>query len=428
MTKQTERPDLSPLQPPSGLTIDAMIRERYDGCDGRDIFAKASDFTLTEQARAAQLYPFFQPLDINDGPEAEIYGQRVLMLGSNNYLGLTRHPYVVEAAAKAIVRYGTSMTGSRLLNGTSHLHEELEGRIASFLRREAALVFTTGYQANLGTISSLVTRHSVAVVDKSDHASIYDGCRLADGEMIRFRHNDPRDLEAVLKRRTSGKAALVIVDGVFSMGGDIAHLPQMVEACRRHQARLMVDDAHAIGVIGEGGRGTGSHFGLDDQVDLVIGTFSKSLASIGGFVAGPKVVLEWVKHFGRAMMFSASLPPASTAAALAALDVLEREPEMVGRLGRLAAMLRDGLRGLGFDIGESETAIVPMKLGDEYQTVLFWKTLLSEGVYTNPVIFPAVPRGQAMLRTSCMATHTPEQIEQALEKFGSVGRKLGLIP
>ncbi len=426
MTKETGRPAISPLEAPSGLTIEGMIRERYDG-DGRDIFAKASDFTLIEQARAAELYPFFQPLDINDGPEAEIYGKRVLMLGSNNYLGLTRHPYVIEAAAQAIKRFGTSMTGSRLLNGTTHLHEELEGRIARFLGREAALVFTTGYQANLGTISSLVTRHSVAVVDKSDHASIYDGCRLADGEMIRFRHNDPRDLETVLKRKTNGKSVLVIVDGVFSMGGDIVKLPKMVEVCRRHEARLLVDDAHAIGVIGEGGRGTGSHFGLDDQVDLVIGTFSKSLASIGGFLAGPRVVLEWVKHFGRAMMFSASLPPASTAAALAALDVLEREPEMVERLSRLAAMLRDGLRGLGFDIGESQTAIVPMKLGDEYHTVLFWKTLLAEGVYTNPVIFPAVPRGQALLRTSCMATHTPEQIERALEAFHSVGRKLGVI-
>jgi len=428
MTKQTERPAVSPVPAPSGLTIEGMIKKRYDGRDGRDIFAKAADFTLTEQARAAQLYPFFQPLDSNDGPEAEIYGRRVLMLGSNNYLGLTRHPYVVEAAAKALQRYGTSMTGSRLLNGTTHLHEELEGRIADFLRREAALVFTTGYQANLGTISSLVTRHSVAVVDKSDHASIYDGCRLADGEMIRFRHNDARDLEAVLKRRTNGKAVLVIVDGVFSMGGDIAELPRMVEVCRRHQARLLVDDAHAIGVIGEGGRGTGSHFGLDDKVDLVIGTFSKSLASIGGFVAGPKVVLEWIKHFGRAMMFSASLPPASTAAALAALDVLEREPEMVERLARLAAMLRDGLRQLGFDIGETQTAIVPMKLGDEYRTVLFWKMLLAEGIYTNPVIFPAVPQGQAILRTSCMATHTPEQIEQALEKFRIVGRDQGIIP
>ncbi len=428
MTKQTGRPaDPSATLPPA-LSIEGLIRERYDGRDDGDVFAKASEFTLTEQARAAQVYPFFQPLESNDGPEAHIYGRRVLMLGSNNYLGLTRHPYVMEAAAKAIVRYGTSMTGSRLLNGSTYLHEELEERIARFLGKEAALVFTTGYQANLGTISALVGRRSIAVVDKAAHASIYDGCRLADGEMIRFRHNDANDLESVLKRKANGKACLVIVDGVFSMGGDIADLPRIIEICRRHGARLLVDDAHAIGVIGQGGRGTGSHFGLDDQVDLTIGTFSKSLASIGGFVAGPKVVLEWIKHFGRSMLFSASLPPASTAAALAALDVLEREPEMVEKLARLGALLRDGLRQMGFDIGNSQTAIVPMSLGDEYNTVVFWKLLLEHGVYTNPVIYPAVPMGKAMLRTSAIATHSPQQIEQALEQFRTVGRKQGLIP
>ncbi|MBI2912791.1 MAG: pyridoxal phosphate-dependent aminotransferase family protein [Chloroflexi bacterium] len=405
-----------------------MIRDRYDGQDQGDIFAKAAEFTLTEQARAVQLYPFFQPLDRNDGPEAEIYGRRVLMLGSNNYLGLTRHPRVIEAARQAISEYGTSMTGSRLLNGSTHMHEELEDRIARFLGKEAALVFTTGYQANLGTISALVSRRSVAVVDKSDHASIYDGCQLADGEMVRFRHNDGAHLDSVLKRVGKGKACLVIVDGVFSMGGDIADLPRIVQACRRHGARLLVDDAHAIGVLGQGGRGSGSHFGLADEVDLVIGTFSKSLASIGGFVAGPKVVMEWIRHFGRAMMFSASLPPASTAAALAALDVLESEPKIVERLSRIGTLFRDGLRQIGFDIGESQTPIVPINLGDEYSTVVFWKLLLEHGVYTNPVIYPAVPIGKAMLRTSCMATHTEDQIEQALEQFRTVARKQGLIP
>ena len=405
-----------------------MVRQRYGGHDQRDIFAKAAEFTLTEQARAVQLYPFFQPLDRNDGPEAQIYGRRVLMLGSNNYLGLTRHPHVIEAAREAVSEHGTSMTGSRLLNGSTHLHEELEERIARFLHKEAALVFTTGYQANLGTISALVGRHSVAIVDKADHASIYDGCRLADGEMIRVRHNDAARLDSVLKPMGDRKACLVIVDGVFSMGGDIVDLPRIVDVCRRHGARLLVDDAHAIGVIGQGGRGTGSHYGLADEVDLVIGTFSKSLASIGGFVAGPKVVLEWVKHFGRSMMFSASLPPASTAAALAALEVLEREPEMVERLAQLGALFREGLRQMGFDIGDSQTPIVPINLGDEYATVVFWKLLLEQGVYTNPVIYPAVPQGKAMLRTSCMATHTQEQIEQALEQFRTVGRKQGLIP
>lgn len=426
-------PDLSATadqpsaSPPAGLTIQAMIRDRYDSKDERDIFAKAEEFTLVEQARQLGLYPFFQPLDSNDGPEGEIYGRRVLMFGSNNYLGLTRHPYVIEAARKALLQYGTSMTGSRLLNGSTYLHEELEGRIAQFVRKEAAIVFTTGYLANLGTISALVNKRAVAVVDKADHASIYDGCQLADGEMVRFKHNDAQHLDAVLRRIGGQKAALVVIDGVYSMGGDIAPLPKIIEVCRRHGARIMVDDAHAIGVIGEGGRGTASHFGMEEDVDLIMGTFSKSLASIGGFVAGPKRVLEWVRHFGRALMFSASLPPASTAAALAALDVLEQEPEMVDRLRTLSAMWRDGLRSLGFDIGQSQTPIAPVVVGDEYTTVMFWKMLLEEGVYVNPVIYPAVPMREAILRTSCMATHTPEQIEQALEKFRTVGRKQGLI-
>jgi 8-amino-7-oxononanoate synthase len=409
------------------MTIERLIRDRYDGADTRDVFSKVDDFTIVEQARTMDIYPFFQALDSNDGPEGRIYGERVLMFGSNNYLGLTRHPEVIKAARDALEQFGSSMTGSRLLNGSTHLHEELEGRIAQFMHKEAALVFTTGYLANLGTISSLVNKRAVAVVDKADHASIYDGCKLADGEMIRFQHNDPARLEKVLRKVTVDRAAMLIIDGVYSMGGDIAPLGRFVEIAKRYGARVFVDDAHAIGMIGDGGRGTGSHFGLEDEVDLVMGTFSKSLASIGGFVAGPAKVLEWVKHFGRSIMFSASLPPASTAAALASLAILEREPERVERLAHLAKQWRDGLRGLGFNTGNSETAIVPVYLGDEYTTVMFWKALLEEGVYTNPVIYPATPMREAMLRTSCMATHTAEQIEQALEKFATVGRRQGHI-
>lgn len=409
------------------MTIDRLIRDRYDGRDERDIFSKVDDFTIVEEARQIQIYPFFQALDSNDGPEARIYGKRVLMFGSNNYLGLTRHPEVISAARDALEKFGSSMTGSRLLNGSTHLHEELEDRIAKFVRKEAALVFTTGYLANLGTISSLVNKRAVAVVDKADHASIYDGCQLADGDMIRFKHNDSARLEKVLQKVTQDRAALVVIDGVYSMGGDIAPLPEIVEISKRYGARVFVDDAHAIGVIGEGGRGTASHFGLADEVDLVMGTFSKSLASIGGFIAGPRKVLEWVKHFGRSIMFSASLPPASTAAALASLTVLEREPEIVDRLASLARMWREGLTSLGFDTGNSETPIVPVYLGDEYNTVMFWKALLEEGVYTNPVIYPATPMREALLRTSCMATHSPEQIEEALEKFATVGRRQGHI-
>lgn len=412
---------------PADLSIERMIRSRYDVQDDRDIFAKVDRFTVVEQAKSLNMYPFFQPLDSNDGSEAQIEGRRVLMFGSNNYLGLTRHPKVVQAATDAVRRFGTSMTGSRLLNGSTFLHEELESRIAQFLRKEACLVFTTGYQANLGAISSLVDKRSVAVVDKADHASIYDGAQLAEGEMTRFKHNNPAHLDTVLKRIPEHKGVLVVVDGVFSMGGDIIDLPAIVDVCERHRARLFVDDAHALGVLGEGGRGTASHFGLENEVDLVMGTFSKSLASIGGFIAGPRNVLEWIKHFGRSMMFSASLPPACTATALAALGVLEDEPEIVERVQKLGAMWRDGLRSLGFDVGASQTPIVPVKVGDEYATVLFWKSLLEAGVYTNPVIYPAVNVKEAILRTSCMATHTPEQIERALEQFKTVGRKQGLV-
>jgi 8-amino-7-oxononanoate synthase len=404
-----------------------MISERYLDVGERDIFAKTAQFKLIDQAREYDLYPFFQALDNNDGAEAEIFGKRVLMFGSNNYLGLTRHPEVVEAAVDAVKRYGTSMTGSRLLNGTTHLHQELEARIARFLRKERALVFTTGYQTNLGTISSLIDKRSVAVVDKGDHASIYDGAQLADGEFLRFRHNDARHLDTVLKR-TGGKSALVVVDGVYSMGGDIADLPAISAVCKEHKARILVDDAHGIGVIGEGGRGTASHFGMNDDVDLVMGTFSKSLASIGGFVAGPDKVVDWIQHFARSMVFSASLPPASTAAALAALTILEREPERVEQLKKYGDTWRDGLRSMGFHVGESQTPIVPVTVGDEYSTVTFWKALLEAGVYTNPSVYPAVNMREAILRTSCMATHTPGQIEQALETFRTVGREHGFIP
>ena len=409
------------------LTIDGMVKSQYMAGDARDVFAKTEAFTLTDLARAAKLYPFFQPLDCNEGPEARIYGRRVLMLGSNNYLGLTRHPRVMEAARQAVADHGTSMTGSRFLNGTNLMHERLEQRLAEFFGKEGALVFTTGYQTNLGVISALIDRHSVAIVDKADHASIYDGCQLAEGEMIRFRHNDPDHLESVLSELDDERGRLVIVDGVFSMEGDIINLPRVAEVCQRYQARLMVDDAHAIGVLGHGGRGTASHFGLTEEVDLIVGTFSKSLASIGGFLAGSAKVLEWVKHFGRSMMFSASLPPASTAAALAALDVLIEEPEWVDRLNTNADLLREGLKTEGFDVGDSQTPIIPVSTGTEMTTVLFWKDLLEAGIYTNPVIFPVVPKGSGILRTSCMATQTREQIEQAVQQFRLVGRKRNVI-
>ncbi len=411
---------------PPDLSIEALAIDGYDDAASRDIFAKARAFQLSKQAKALGMYPFYMALDSNEGPEAIVDGKRVIMLGSNNYLGLTRHPRVVRAARDAVEKYGTSMTGSRLLNGTTKLHEQLEESIAAFLGREGALTFTTGYQANLGAISSLVNRRAAVVIDKADHASIYDGCALSEGEMFRFRHNEADHLDQLLARVTQEKAALVVVDGVFSMGGDIARLPEIAAACHRHQARLLVDDAHGIGVLGEGGRGTASHFGIEDEVDLVVGTFSKSLASIGGFVAGPADVLEWMRHFARPVLFSASMPPSSVAAAAMAIEVLQDEPELVTRVNSHGRRLRDGLRGVGFDIGASETPIVPILIGDEVRMVGFWRELLARGVYTNASIFPAVPRGAGILRTSCMATHSEAQIDTAVEIMGTVGRQYGV--
>ncbi len=373
------------------------------------------------------MYPFFKALDNNEGPEVVIDGKRAIMLGSNNYLGLTRRPRVVKAAADAVEQYGTSMTGSRLLNGSTPLHERLEELLAEFFGAEACLTFTTGYQANLGAISALVNRRVAVVIDRSDHASIYDGCSMSDGELFRFRHNDIDHLDQILAKVTQEKAALVVVDGVFSMGGDIADLPGIVEVCRRYGARLLVDDAHGVGVVGKGGRGTASHFDLESEVDLTAGTFSKSLASIGGFVVGQAEVIEWIRHFARPGLFSASLPPASVMAATTALEVLMEEPELVEKLNQNAKLLRNGLRDAGFDIGRTETPIVPVVVGDEVKMVNFWKDLLAEGVYTNAVIFPAVPKGAGILRTSCMATHTPKQIKKGVELMAELGRRHRII-
>ena len=426
-TKRVQKtPSADPLPPlPGDISIKEYIKDRYDGADDGDIFSKVQQFTLVDRARDLDLYPYFQPLDNNDGPVAQIYGKTVLMFGPNNYLGLTRHPYVIEKTREAVLKFGTSMTGSRFLNGSTKMHEELEGRIAKFLRLETALVFTTGYQANLGIISTLVDKKSVAVVDKADHASIYDGCQMADGEMVRFRHNDADHLDQILSR--TKKAPLVIVDGVYSMGGDVAPLPELSAVCKKHRARLLVDDAHGLGVLGEGGRGTTSHFGLEGDVDLIMGTFSKALGSIGGFVAGPRPVLGWIKHFARSMLFSASLPPASTAAALASLDVIEREPEIIDHLQEVGQRWREGLTERGFDVGDANTPIVPVNVGDEYRTIMFGKALLEAGVYTNTAVYPAVNMGEAILRTSCMATHTEEMVDEALGKFETVGRRLGVI-
>lgn len=391
-----------------------------------DIFKKCFDYDLDKQAIAKGVYPYFQPLDNTEGTEVTVNGRRVLMIGSNNYLGLTTHPKVREAAIEALRTYGPSCTGSRFLNGTLKLHMELERRLAAFMGKDDAIVFSTGMQTNLGAISSLIGRDDIVYVDKDDHASIVDACRLGLGEMKRFMHGDLDQLDRMLQKAPAGAGKLVVVDGVFSMGGDIIDLPKLVEICKRNGARIYCDDAHSIGILG-GGRGTAAHFGLVDEVDLTMGTFSKSFASLGGFVAGQKDVINYIRHTARSFIFSASLPAPNLMAAMAALDIMENEPEHVERLWENTHFMMDGYRKLGFNIGPTQTPIIPVIIGDDMACFAFWKELFEAGLYTNPVISPAVPKGMALLRTSYMATHTKEQLRRALEIFATIGRKFGLI-
>ena len=392
-----------------------------------DLLDKLGRFTLADYARELGLYPYFRALSDSEGVTATFEGKDVVMLGSNNYLGLTTDSRVRAAAIDAIERYGTSVTGSRFLNGTLELHLELDRRLAKFVNMESALVFSTGYQTNVGTVSALVGKGDVVILDKEAHASTVDGVLMSRGEMKRFKHNDLDDLERVLKRVPEDAGKLVIVDGVYSMGGDIAPLPDIVEICKRNNARIMVDDAHGVGVTG-GGRGTVHQFGLEDEVDLVMGTFSKSFASIGGFIAGKHKVVEYIKHHARALMFSAALPAPQVAAVLAALDIIESEPEHVKRLWENADYMRKGLHKLGFNTGNSNTPIIPVMMGQEAMTVLAWAALIEFGVYTNPVIPPATPPNAGLLRTSYIATHTHEHLDRALAAFKTVGHNLDLIP
>ncbi len=392
-----------------------------------DIFSKCGAYTEAKEVMATGLYPYFIPLEKNEGTEAIIEGHRLIMCGSNNYLGLTTHPKVRQAAIDAIQKYGTSCTGSRFLNGTLEMHERLEHELAEWVGKDAALVFSTGMQTNLGVVSSLIGRMDVAVMDKGDHASIVDGARLSYGSIERFQHNDPEHLERVLASIPEDRGKLLIVDGLYSMEGDIADLPAIYPLCKKYGARLMVDDAHAMGVLG-GGRGTAAHFGMTNEVDLIMSTFSKSFASLGGFIAGDEEVIHFIKHNARALIFSASMPPASTAAALAALDVMREEPERVENLQRNAALMHKGFKELGFDTGHSVTPIIPIIIGDNHRTLLTWKKLFEAGVFVNPVLCPATPPGRQLLRTSYMATHTEDQLNRVLEIFARVGREMGLIP
>ncbi len=399
---------------------------------GRDVFDKCYKFMAADNARAMGVYPFFRPLDFNNGPEAQLEGRKVIMLGSNNYLGLTTHPKVREAAQQAIDKYGTSMTGSRLVNGSMRLHNELEEKLAAYHGKEAGLVFTTGYQVNIATISALLSnKKSVAVIDKDDHASIYDGVRLgqaAGARMVRYRHNDPDALDQALSELDTSEGALVITDGVFSAQGEIANLPGITAVVKKHKARLLVDDAHALGVIGPGGRGTAAHFGVADQVDLIGGTFSKSLASIGGWLVGERKVLDYIQHFASSFLFAASAAPPCVAAAMAALEVMQEETYRQDKLRENFTYMRNELRRLGFELGKTETAVIPIYIRDDLRTVMMWKMLLDEhSIYVNPFITPGVPPKQQVLRTSYMATHERHHLDRALEAFEKVGKKFGVI-
>jgi 8-amino-7-oxononanoate synthase len=395
-----------------------------------DLFQKCWSFTRADDIKARGVYPYFRPIEENEGPVVMIEGRKIIMAGSNNYLGLTRDPRVKQAALDAIQKYGTGCSGSRYLTGTLDLHNQLEERLAAFFGKEACLLYSTGYQTAQGIIPTLVTKGEYVVSDRDNHACIVAGNLMAKGafaEFVRYKHNDMEDLEKTLSRLPAEAAKLVVSDGVFSTSGTIVNLPGLVKAAKRHNARILIDDAHSTGVIGKGGRGTASHFGLDKEVDMTMGTFSKTFASLGGFVVGDKAVINWLKHTAPALIFSASPTPASVAAALAALDILEKEPGRINDLIRNAQKMRDGFKAMGFRVIDGQTGIVPVIIGDDENTFMFWRALFDAGVFVNAFISPGVPNGMQMLRTSYMATHEDVHLDRILEVFGEIGRKLGVI-
>ncbi len=392
-----------------------------------DIFDKCYAFSRDKEALEAGIYPYFKAISGLDGPHVNVDGRDMIMIGSNNYLGLTTHPKVRQAALEGLEMYGTSCSGSRFLNGTLDLHEDLEKALASFMQKEAAQVFTTGFLTNQGTLAPLIGRGDTVIIDRLVHASIVEGVRLAFGKVRRFRHNDMVSLRKCLEASPPEHGILVVVDGVYSMDGDIAPLPDIVELCKEFNARLMVDDAHGLGVLGDNGRGVLEHFGLTDEVDLVMGTFSKSFASLGGFIAGEERVISYIKHHSRALIFSASMPPSAIQAVRAALEVIQTEPEVRNRLWRNFRFLLNGLKELGFDTGKTRTPIIPIIIGDDMRTLFFWRRLFEEGLFTNCVLAPGVPEGTQRIRTSLMSTHTIEDLEKVLEITERVGKQFGLI-
>ncbi len=395
-----------------------------------DLFKKCREFTRADEVKALGVYPYFRAIEANEGPVVQIEGKKKIMAGSNNYLGLTGHPLVIEAAIKAIEKYGTGCSGSRYLTGTLDLHIELEERLAKFFGSESVLLFSTGYQTAQGVIPTLVGRNEYVISDKDNHACIVAGTLMTKGAMgslARYKHNDMEDLQKVLSKIPKETPKLLVSDGVFSTGGEIVDLPTMVKIAKENNAKIMIDDAHSVGVIGVGGRGTASEFGLEEDIDLTMGTFSKTFASLGGFVAGPERVINFIKHFSPALIFSASPTPASVASALAALDILEEEPERVEKLISNANYMREGLKKKGFNVIDGRTAIVPVMVGNDDIALQMWRMLYDGGVFVNVFVPPGVPEGRQMMRTSYMATHEKEHLDEIIDTFEKAGKQLGLI-
>lgn len=402
--------------------------DRARDVEAADIFAKAYNFTRADEAAAIGMHPYFKPIGSQDGGTVVVDGRRMVITGSNDYLGLTQDPRLKEAARAALNDFGTSCTGSRFLTGTLTFHEELENRLATFLNKESALTFSAGFLGCLSVVSALAGRHDIMYFDRENHACLYDGARLSFGTLRKYEHNDMADLERLL-RKDVGKPGgrIIVTDGIFSMSGHIANLPDIVALARKYGARIIVDDAHATGVLGSGGRGTAEHYGLEDEVDVVVGTFSKSFASVGGYMVGPRQVVNWVKHKARPFIFTAALPAMQMAAALKALDIIETEPEHREQLWRNVTQLKDGFDGLGFNTFGSQAPIVPVMVGDDEVALKFWKGLWEAGIFTTPSLPPAVPAGHSIIRTSVNANHTPEQLDTLLGAFEQVGTALGVI-
>jgi 8-amino-7-oxononanoate synthase len=402
-------------------------RSARDGTNGQPLFSKVRSYKSAAQVRAMGLYPYFRRISSAQDTEVIMDGKKVLMMGSNSYLGLTNHPKIKEAAKAAVERYGTGCAGSRFLNGTLDIHIELEQALAELVGKEAVLLYSTGFQVNLGVISVMVGKGEFILADKSNHASLNEGCLLSPGQLIRFSHNDMEALASRLEKLEPDAGKLIVVDGVFSMEGDITPLPDLCRLARQHAAAVMVDDAHAVGVLGKHGSGTASHFGLTDDVQLIMGTFSKSLASLGGFIAADAETIDYLKHHSRTLIFSASMSPANAGAVLAAVRIMREEPERIERLWHNTRRMKDGLLALGFDLGQSETPILPVYCHDLMVAFRLTKRLQEEGVFVNPVVSPGVPPGKELIRLSLMATHTDKQIDFALEQLEKVGRELGLV-